>query len=187
MSDRPSPPAPRLVLTSCSRDPQTPSRILGTVSVGGYPQRVVLDVGHPTGFVEYVDIPWMLGVHGPSLDAVVDAMACWASGDGPPLPHDLSASTEGPPAFPLHLLGASRRSALDTAAAGVEVDVRSVTRVPPCLHASIVVDGRPMQVVVEIPGRSQEGVMRWDSGPAGLPAVQMHAIYLALRGRGPTE
>lgn len=177
---------PLLVLERVERDPAAPGRLVGTVRMAGHAQRVVVDVGNPFGLVEYVDIPLLLGSHDPSLAAVVAAMSRWEQGEEVGLPLDLTDQVrDADPPFPVQPAGRGERDHLDEAADRVDLVVVDVERSPAhpgVLSASLVLGGAPLTVQVEIPGDSDEGVMRWISGPptAMFSKVQLHAIYRAL-------
>lgn len=177
---------PLLVLERVERDPAATGRLVGTVRMAGHAQRVVVDVGNPFGFVEHVDIPLLLGSHGPSLAAVVAVMSRWEQGEEVGLPVDLSDQVkDAEPPFPLQPASRAEQQRLDEEADQVDlvvVDVEHSPVHPQTLTASLVLGGAPLTVQVEIPGDSDEGVMRWISGPptAMFSNVQLHAIYRAL-------
>jgi hypothetical protein len=63
------------------------------IRLGGHPLCVILDFsGAIPGWVEYVEIPWMLGLHPPSQKAVMDLMARAHAGERLEFPVDLSAT-----------------------------------------------------------------------------------------------
>ncbi len=178
--------APLLVLERVERDPGVASRLVGTVRLAGYAQRVVVDVGNPFGLIEYVDIPSLLGSHDPSLAAVVEAMSRWNGGEELGLPLDLSERVrDADPPVPVQPLSADDRDVLDAEADRVDLVVLDVERSPAgpsALRASLVLAGAPLTVEVDIPGTTDEGVMRWVAGPptATLSRAELHAIYRAL-------
>src|SRR5215510_2545766 len=96
-------PAPLLVLEQVERDPKAPSRLAGTVRFAGHRLRVVLDFGrHSLGVVEYVDVPRLLGMHEPSLGAVISAMTRIEEGEAVTLPSDLTREIiDSDPSLPL--------------------------------------------------------------------------------------
>jgi hypothetical protein len=177
---------PLLVLDRIERDPGAPGRLIGTVRMAGHAQRVVVDIGNPFGLVEYIDIPLLLGSHDPSLAAVVAAMSRWEQGEDLALPLDLTDEVrDAEPPFPLRPSSPVDRERLDEAADRVDlvvVDVERSTAHPAVLSASLVLGGVPLTVQVEIPGDSDEGVMRWISGPPTVTfsKAELHAIYRAL-------
>ena len=82
---------PLLLLESAERDGERPSRVRATVRVGGHQVDAVFDlmVGDMR-FIGYVDIPWVLSLHEPSLKAVGRAVVRIERGEFVELPLDLS-------------------------------------------------------------------------------------------------
>ena len=88
-----TPEIPLLVVDDIRRDPLKEGLVEARVHLGGHPMRVVLDFDFAPefqGFASYVEMPWMLGVHVPSQQAVVHLMRRFHKGDQVDFPVDLS-------------------------------------------------------------------------------------------------
>ena len=91
-----------LVVESVEPDPQNARCMIAEICLGGYPLRVVLDFSRKEmGLIEYVEMPWMLGLHLPSQKAVVSLVDRVYSGETLHFPVDLGGQIvhADPPSF----------------------------------------------------------------------------------------
>src|SRR4051794_31457283 len=95
-----------LVADDARRDEHEPSRLIGRVRVAGHPLRVILDfTRQDLGLIEYVEMPWLLGMHPPSQRAVVRLMSRVYGGEAIQFPYDLSGEVrDSSPPFPFEPL-----------------------------------------------------------------------------------
>jgi len=179
---------PLLVLEAVERDPEVPTRLVGVVRAGGHRLRIVLDFHRgDLNYAKYVELPWLLALHEPSQRAVVTTLSRIDAGETVLLPRDLSAEIQqANPPCPWQPLDEQRRAALDAAADQVEVVVRHAERSrssPPTVKARLELDGRPIEVEVEV--YAEEGavpILRWMAGTdlAELTPAQLRAIQRVL-------
>jgi hypothetical protein len=187
-------PPPDLVLDSIGRDEREPTRLVGQIRLVGHPLQVVLDLTHQdAGLIEFAQMPTLLAAHLPAQQLVVAAMTSLDRQDGPAttaaLPLDLSGQLVGcDPPFPWRRLEPAALQRLLAEASSVTVDVldrsRSGSR-PASISAHLVVDGRPVELVVEAydePGALP--ILRWVDGPSPdeFTPAQREAIQDALIG-----
>ena len=182
--------APWLVLERVDADPDEPTRLAGTVRLGGHRMRVVLDFRRSQpALIEYVDVPELLGMHEPSKRAVIAAMTRAAGGESVRLPLDLTGEIrDAQPPFPLRPIDERERARRNAAAAEVDLHVRRIERTgsePQVVEADLVLDGNPISLRVRLyapPGATP--VMRRLAGPrlTEFTPAQRLAIEQALLG-----
>jgi hypothetical protein len=179
---------PLLVVDDVSRDAGNPDRLASAIRVAGHPLRIVLDFGRrDMNFIEFVEVPDLLAMHAPSLQAVVDLMTRVDGGQTVKLPADLSEHVrKSPPPSPFLPLTATEQAVLESAAAAVAVDVLAMERTasePAHFNVRLRIDGRPIALHVQLyAGPRRIPVMRWIGGPdpESMPAAQRYAILRAL-------
>jgi len=179
---------PLLVVDDVYRDATDPQRLIGAVRVSGHPVRVILDFSRrDSGFIQYIELPWVLGMHPPSQHAVVELMAQVDAGQAIQYPVDLSERIRrSSPPSPFEPMSAEGRAALEAAAAEVHLDMFSINRsgaTPTHLTLTLSLDGEMMTLEIELyAGHGRTPVMRWLKGPNpdSLSTAQRYAIQRAL-------
>lgn len=181
-----------LVVDALQRDPDNPKRVRVDLSVGGHPQRMVLDFPTPQDVIEYRDIiryvetPWMPGHFGTAMSALVRLASRFYDGEEIVLPVDLSAvaAADIPPKP-----DPAEEQRLSAAADKVRLEVDQLTMsgsYPVLCSARLRVDGIGVDVRYEVydsPGRINAGRWLHISNPMVLSATQWHAVRRMLTER----
>jgi len=140
---------------------------------------------------EYVEIPFLLDVHHPSLKAVVHTMARFQNGESLSLPCDLSERVRNAdPPFPEALLppGEDERRRIEDAVNRVAVeviDLRRETTDPAKMTVRLRLDGRPRTLKLRL--YAEQGAVplmpvEIDDEPS-LSFAEYHAVLHALLPR----
>lgn len=187
------PSSPLLVVDEVRRDPAVSNRLIGKLRFVGHQLSVVLDFPRePFRLIEYVDIPWLLGGHVPSQQAVVRLLARIDAGEVIGLPCDLSDEVlAADPHCPFQAPEATERARLEVAASEVPLEVRSIQRTgsyPVHISAHLLLAGQPLFLEVEWYGGAGSvpvmRLIRWPD-PGTFTGSQLYAIQRALSP--PTE
>jgi hypothetical protein len=175
-----------LVLESVAGEQGSPGRLVGAVSFVGHPQRVVIDVDRSLGFAEHIDVSFLIAAHAAALGIVVAAMVRWQRGDVT-LPCDLTreASSSGMP-FPMPPLRPLERAELQREADEVNL---VVVRAQPSgsvrrgVEASLLLQGTPVDVVVQFDAAVGSAAIRWLAGPPAddFSPAELEAVRRALQ------
>ncbi|MCL4298021.1 MAG: hypothetical protein KJ077_19920 [Anaerolineae bacterium] len=186
---------PLLVVEDVYPDEVESQRLIGIVRIGGHPVRVILDFGRQDlGFIEYVQLPGLLGMHPPSQQAVVNLMSRVYEGETIQFPVDFSEEIrQASPPSPFEPMSTEDRVALEAAANQVHLDIVTIEQIvsePLRFTVTLRLDGQLMTIQVELfAGPQRVPVMRWLKGPDpnSLSVAQRYAIQRALLSRYETE